>query len=280
MELFYIKKYRIGRFCINFPKKIIFKKMNYQKIYDSIIEKANSENRRKGDGIYYEKHHIIPRCLNGGDEKENLVLLTAREHFLCHKLLAFIYPNKKEIFYAIHLMTFMNKEKYALSSRDYEYAKLKLLEFPPFLNKQHTSESKDKISNGLKSAFGEGRRIQWNKNKKGLCPQLASMKGKHHSLESKKKISEAFTGEKNPFYGKKHKEETKIKMRESGKKRDNSSYRSAEFISKKKILAKGENNPMFKKSLLERWKEKYGEEEAKVKYIKWIDNLKKAKNKK
>jgi len=39
--------------------------MDYKKIYESIIEKANSENREKGNGIYYESHHIVPKCLGG-----------------------------------------------------------------------------------------------------------------------------------------------------------------------------------------------------------------------
>jgi len=56
--------------------------MNYQKIYDQIIERAKN---RKLEG-YKEKHHIIPKCLGGPDNKENLVELTAREHFLCHLL--------------------------------------------------------------------------------------------------------------------------------------------------------------------------------------------------
>jgi hypothetical protein len=36
---------------------------------------------------YVEKHHIIPRCMNGANTKNNIVLLTAREHFICHVLL-------------------------------------------------------------------------------------------------------------------------------------------------------------------------------------------------
>lgn len=36
---------------------------------------------------YTEKHHIIPKSLGGSNTKDNLVRLTAREHFICHKLL-------------------------------------------------------------------------------------------------------------------------------------------------------------------------------------------------
>ena len=32
---------------------------------------------------YYEKHHIQPKSLGGSNKKENLVRLTAREHFIC-----------------------------------------------------------------------------------------------------------------------------------------------------------------------------------------------------
>ena len=62
--------------------------MDYKKIYESLIEK-----RKDGaiDG-YSEKHHIVPRCLSGGDNKENIVLLTAEEHFLAHLLLCKIHP--------------------------------------------------------------------------------------------------------------------------------------------------------------------------------------------
>lgn len=64
--------------------------MNYQKIYKEIIENRKSNPLSKE--VYGEVHHIIPRCLGGSDEKENLVKLSAREHFICHALLAEMYP--------------------------------------------------------------------------------------------------------------------------------------------------------------------------------------------
>jgi hypothetical protein len=51
--------------------------MNYEKIYDCIIKRAKT---RKLEG-YVEKHHIIPKCMGGSNEKQNIVELTAREHF-------------------------------------------------------------------------------------------------------------------------------------------------------------------------------------------------------
>ena len=65
--------------------------MNYKKVYYAIINKALRKERTgqrwKGDGNYYEKHHIVPRSLGGLDSDNNLVLLTAKEHYLCHWLL-------------------------------------------------------------------------------------------------------------------------------------------------------------------------------------------------
>jgi hypothetical protein len=60
----------------------MFKHNKYTKWYYEIINKAKKENRLKGN-IYYEKHHIIPKCVGGIET----VLLTAREHFICHLLL-------------------------------------------------------------------------------------------------------------------------------------------------------------------------------------------------
>lgn len=46
------------------------------------------ENRKifSHDG-YVEKHHIIPKSIGGSNETDNIVSLTAREHFICHRLL-------------------------------------------------------------------------------------------------------------------------------------------------------------------------------------------------
>ena len=62
--------------------------MNYKSIYEEIINNAKNRgfDRRKLN-YYTERHHIIPKCLGGTNDKSNLVLLTGREHYLCHKIL-------------------------------------------------------------------------------------------------------------------------------------------------------------------------------------------------
>ena len=122
--------------------------MNYQRIYDQIIERAKSENRQKGTGIYYEKHHIIPRCLGGSNNKDNLVFLTAREHFLCHWLLSRIYNTNKLIQYAFWRMCIKGnsyQNRICFSSIAYEEIREKFIKIQSNKLKNKTGYWKGKI---------------------------------------------------------------------------------------------------------------------------------------
>lgn len=55
----------------------------YTHWYFKIIKHAKLRDTTE----YTEKHHIIPRSLGGDESNDNLVRLTAREHFICHRLL-------------------------------------------------------------------------------------------------------------------------------------------------------------------------------------------------
>jgi hypothetical protein len=58
--------------------------MDYKKIYDELITHRQSSV----PSGYTENHHIQMRSCGGSDDKENLVRLTAREHYIAHLLLA------------------------------------------------------------------------------------------------------------------------------------------------------------------------------------------------
>ena len=117
--------------------------MDYTKIYNQIVERAQT---RKVDG-YVEKHHIVPKCMGGLDVKENLVELTAREHFLCHRLLCEIYPQEPKLWYALWLMAigkqrWLNSTPYNISSREYETIRIefvKRVKGKP-INEQHKTK--------------------------------------------------------------------------------------------------------------------------------------------
>lgn len=137
--------------------------MNYSKIYSSIIQKAKAENRSKGTGVYYESHHILPRCMGGqGLYYEwkwhpNLVLLTPKEHYICHKLLCEIYPDSKKILRAFTGMLAGAFRKGVVTAKTYEQLKLTL-----------SSLGQSKESNLKRSLALKGRkRVKpaWNKGK-------------------------------------------------------------------------------------------------------------------
>lgn len=74
--------------------------MNYQRIYNEIIDRS----KERGNIEYPERHHIIPRCIGGLDRKDNIAILTPREHFICHWLLYKMYPENKKLKYAFTRM--------------------------------------------------------------------------------------------------------------------------------------------------------------------------------
>lgn len=80
--------------------------MNYKKIYDALVEKARVRGLDKSQHEgYFEIHHINPRCLGGGDDPENLVMLTAREHYVAHLILAKLNPEVEGLTYAAFMMS-------------------------------------------------------------------------------------------------------------------------------------------------------------------------------
>jgi hypothetical protein len=102
--------------------------LNYLKVYYSIIYKVRNLER---DG-YLELHHIIPRSIFGEgllnqngilgvNHDDNLVYLSAREHFVAHWLLHRAFPKNKKLGLAFWAMAGMispdHKRDYLPSSR-------------------------------------------------------------------------------------------------------------------------------------------------------------------
>ena len=130
--------------------------MNLILVYNEIISRAKSLNRTRKNGRF-EKHHIIPRCKGGTDAKENLVLLTPKEHYVCHHLLHKYYPDDKYLFLAYHLMTFSNKQNLQkITAKQYEELRVKNSIYqsgennPNYKNKQNLSGKRNHRSKQVK----------------------------------------------------------------------------------------------------------------------------------
>lgn len=139
--------------------------MNYSRIYDDIISRAKG---RELTG-YKEKHHVYPKCLGGDDSPDNLVDLTAREHFICHLILAREYDNHK-LWSAVWLMS--TAQRYG--GRHYEWLRIRF-------GREHSQ-----YMLGKSFATAESKQKALNtKRAKGTL---------NLSEETKRKISEATQG--------------------------------------------------------------------------------------
>jgi len=66
--------------------------LDYARIYRELI--ADRRGRAPASDEYAEVHHILPRCMGGGNEPENLIRLTPEDHYFAHLLLAKVHGGK------------------------------------------------------------------------------------------------------------------------------------------------------------------------------------------
>ena len=97
--------------------------MNYKRIYDNLIE--TRKDRVATKDMYTETHHIVPSSMGGTNVSENVIRLTAREHFLAHWLLWRIYRNREMslAFFGMCKWKSKNHKRYIPSSRVYAEGK-------------------------------------------------------------------------------------------------------------------------------------------------------------
>ena len=138
--------------------------MDYRKAYMKIINKAISEDRKKlskdaENYVYYEEHHILPKSLFPAwkNRKSNLVLLTAREHFFCHKLLVKIYPCR-QMYGALFYLA--NDNKHICSSIEYQFIR------EAFAKKQSEYKKGKPCKHTITQAVLDGRKRAGEKKKR------------------------------------------------------------------------------------------------------------------
>jgi len=200
-------------------KQKIFINNKYKVWHDKIIARANN---RTLEG-YKEVHHIIPKSCGGSNDKDNIVNLTAREHYIIHLLLPYCTSGnaKHKMLNAFIFMTSKSrfcKRDYKIHSRVYQ--KLRSEFAASLKGRRLTPEWKAKISKTLTgtklpestrrkiSLANMGREVS-EKNKLALSIRSIGNKynlGKKTSLETKRKLSIINTG-------KKHTEEAKAKIK-------------------------------------------------------------------
>lgn len=127
--------------------------MNYRSIYEALVSRAVG---RVADG-YTETHHITPKCLGGTDSPDNLVKLTAREHYLAHWLLAKWHKDPKLVFAWRSMALDPLGKRY--TSHTFKYAKEAWAREMSAKNKG-VKFSPERIANLSKAHMGQ---VAWNK---------------------------------------------------------------------------------------------------------------------
>jgi hypothetical protein len=176
-----------------------FKQNKYTKWYFNII------NNPDITATYTELHHIIPAGMGGSDDKENLVRLSARQHFIAHLLLIKMTDgeNRSKAISAIRQMRRASKgqERYIPSSKIFAMIKqlmseqqrermIRLWQDPEYRAGQKATADRMKLDPG----YSEKKRI-------------AALKANQNPLTSERRRIAALNRPK-------HSEETKQKMRD------------------------------------------------------------------
>lgn len=104
----------------------MFLNNKYTTWYISLI--ANAQSRLLPSETYTERHHIIPKCMGGSDDQSNLVRLTAKEHFIAHRLLVKMTEGElhRKMVFALWRMTQDNKarnSRHKVTSSQYQNLK-------------------------------------------------------------------------------------------------------------------------------------------------------------
>ena len=175
----------------------------YSKTYFAITSNAK---QRITEG-YTELHHIIPQSMGGSNDKENLVELTAREHFICHWLLVKMTEgdDRSKMLYALKGMKAENKyqQRYQtkITARVYETYRIehsinhskvmKAKNLVPW-NKggvDITDEHRENLQNAARN-----RKIDPVKQALGQQKRIEKIKGQKRTDDTRKKMSDAHTG--------------------------------------------------------------------------------------
>ncbi len=217
----------------------------YKKWYDQITQNGKT-SKAPGD----ERHHIVPRSLDGSDDLSNIAFISPREHFICHWLLTKIYPTGEEHWKMINAFRMMraenpNQQRYStkITSRVYEnlkkeYSALQSTRVSGENNPMHgdkfyrSEEGKQRQKNAITGENNGAK--QYSARQKIAASKLGSKRAPFTD-EWRANLSASKQGKNNPRYGTTTSELTRKKMSEKARGRK----QSDETVKKKADAIRG-----------------------------------------
>ena len=212
--------------------------MNYEKIYQSLIEKRQQDKLSRKNG-YCEFHHIKPVSIYPElkNDKSNIVALTAREHFIAHLLLCYMYKNKygeSHQYYVkmLNAMMFFTNRKIRYSSTNEIKIMVKI-----------SSRQYENLRVAFSKAVKQQKRIPWNKGKKNIFSpeKLKEMVANHKDMHGKNNGMYGKRGKLCPMYGRKHLAKTRQLISQNRR----GIPRTDEMKKQESIARMGNKNPVY-----------------------------------
>jgi len=182
--------------------------MNYKRVYEELIERGVKRGwTKKTASCYTERHHIVPKSMGGSNDSENLVELTAREHYIAHWLLYKVYKTK-EMACAWNATTMDRDGSRKLTSRQFERARIIASE--NMKGENHPCWGV-KLSEERKKAVGDFHRGK-KMSDETRAKMSDSQTGSKASDEARKKIGDVHRGKKVSNETRKKMSESRIKL--------------------------------------------------------------------
>lgn len=180
----------------------------YLKRYIAFIEYCNCKTHLPKDGEYSERHHIIPKSFGGKNNKENIIKLTARQHFIAHWILS--HTEDESMIWAFWL--FVNgystkqqeRKDLKITSRIYEKIKEQFSRLISESNKRR-KVNPDSFKGEKNGAYGKhwysdinGKNYLLNESDT-IIKQLCLKRGMYRSKDHNQKIGNSLRGKKKNY---------------------------------------------------------------------------------
>jgi len=154
--------------------------MNYSAHHDRLIARARSRTLTG----YCERHHVVPKCMGGGNEAANLVDLTAEEHYVAHQLLVKMYPGIRGLAIAAVRMS-----RQCTGNKAYGWLRRRVSMAQ--IGKQLSMETRAKLSAAL---MGHKRNLGKKRSLSAIEKTTAANRGQKRSAEVRARMSASMLG--------------------------------------------------------------------------------------
>lgn len=196
---------------------MIFIDNKYTRWYFNII--ISAQTRVLSLSEYTEIHHITPKSLGGDNSNNNLVNLTAKEHFVCHRLLPRMTTGdaKRKMVYAQNMMLAKTpaQKRISVNANTYKQIKEEFSKINPFNNPIWQLINGGNARKGIKRSekAKENIKASWTPERRKNASRLSKGRKNPRTPEWTEKIRLANLGKKGTPQSEENKIQQSLRMK-------------------------------------------------------------------